>query len=161
MLRNIVYHPLGRVPGPLLAAITDQYLVLHDLAGFRTRTIHQLHQKYGSIVRIAPNEVSFSDKSTIKDLYGQSTQVIKAPIYDTFPKGVFGMRKKEDHRQRRRYLSHAFSLSYLVKVEPVIQEKVQTLKEIIDKSTGQSMNILQWFRMLALDIISIDYHKGV
>jgi hypothetical protein len=71
------------------------------------------------------------------------------------------MRKKEDHRQRRRYLSHAFSLSHLVKVEPVIQDKVQTLKEIIDNSTGQSMNVLQWFRMLALDIISIDYHKGV
>jgi len=71
------------------------------------------------------------------------------------------MRKKADHRKCRRYLSHAFSLSHLIKVEPVIQEKVKTLKEIIDKSTGQSMNVLQWFRMLGLDIISMDYHKGV
>jgi hypothetical protein len=124
------------------------------MAGFRTQMIHSLHQKYGPIVRIAPNEISFSDKAVVKEIYGQSTKVIKAPIYDSFPAGVFSMRKKEQHRERRKYMSHVFSFSHLAKVEIVIQDKLKELVHVIEEMNGKPLNVLEFFRMLAFDIIS-------
>jgi cytochrome P450 len=136
--------------------MTDQCLVLPDLAGFRCQFIHYLHQKYGPVVRIAPNEVSFADISAVKDIYGQSAKVVKAPIYENFPPGIFSMRTKEDRRERRKQMSHVFSTSHLITVEPVVQGKVQGLLDVLADAKGAPFDMIQWFRMFSLDVISIE-----
>jgi hypothetical protein len=56
---------------------------------------------YGKTVRVGPNEISFADGSVINELYGQSSNFMKAAIYDDFslhPVGVFqheGKRKSQ------------------------------------------------------------------
>lgn len=35
--------------------------------------ILELHERYGPVVRIAPNEVSFVDKAALVQVYGHST----------------------------------------------------------------------------------------
>jgi len=70
------------------------------MLGYRTTTIHRLHQKYGSSVRIGPNEVSYSNPEIVRELYSQQTQFMKAPFYETFvvpPVGIFSMRDKAAH----------------------------------------------------------------
>ena len=150
-----MFHPLRKIPGPWIAALTDQYLIIHDVAGLRSHLIHKLHKKYGPVVRIAPNELSFSSKSAIKDLYGQNTKVTKAPIYGTFPPGIFSMRGKEEHKQRRKSMSPVFSFAHLMTLESVIHEKIDDLLEVIEESEGRGLNMLELFRMLSLDIISL------
>jgi cytochrome P450 len=95
------------------------------LAGLRTKTIHDLHKKYGGVVRIGPDEVSFTDVGAINEILGLTSPFMKAPIYDSMsvkPPGIFSLRDKEQHRERRRLLSHAFSQSNLYKAEPLITE---------------------------------------
>ena len=118
--------------------------------------IHRLHQKYGPVVRIAPNELSFSDKSVAQQLYSQTTEFIKASRYDNFmipPISVFVMRNIQQVRERRRYLSFVFSWSYLRTIEPVIRQNLKLLNDVIDQSIGKPLPVLYWFRLLALDII--------
>ncbi|KAH8804408.1 cytochrome P450 [Xylogone sp. PMI_703] len=156
IINNVFLSALAPIPGPFLAKITSKWLILVDLAGFRTVTIHKLHEKYGEAVRIAPNEVSFSDGNVIKEIYGQASDFLKAPIYDKFslpPVGVFSMRKKEEHRQRRKLLSHAFSQSNLLEIEPVIGGIIKQLLGRIEQSAGKPVNALSLLRMFALDVV--------
>jgi hypothetical protein len=57
---NLYFHPLASYPGPKLAAATP--LPWATAVFFRriSHWVHELHQKYGDIVRIGPNELSYA-----------------------------------------------------------------------------------------------------
>jgi cytochrome P450 len=136
--------------------VTSQWLVLRDVTGDRTSTIHDLHQRYGPCVRVGPNEVSYSNVEVVKELYGQQTQFMKAAIYDAFvvqPAGIFSMRDKAAHGQRRRLLSHAFSQSSLLDTEPIIRSTVADLVSRILERLGQPTDMLLLFRLTAFDVV--------
>ena len=146
------------MPGPRLAALSDYWLILIDLKGDRTSTLHRLHLKYGAAVRIGPTEVAFSDATSVGQIYSQQTSFMKAPLYENFtlpPMGIFGMREKNAHSQRRRYLSHTFSQDTLLNTEPLIIQKVQKLHQKICASLGDPLDMLALFRLLAFDIVGI------
>ena len=127
-----------------------------DLAGIRTTTIHQLHQKYGPTVRIGPNEVSFADVSIVREIYSQKTVFMKAPVYETMsvkPLGIFSLRNKADHSRRRSLLSHAFSQANLDATRPLIQGRVDRLVGIVEENRGRSLDVLKTFRLFALDVV--------
>lgn len=148
--------PLRKVPGPLLARITGYWLIYIDFCGDRTTTLHRLHEQYGPAVRIGPNEVSFSDEEAVKEIYGQQTEFMKSHFYDAVAKpvpGIFSMRNKAEHGQRRRLLSHAFSQSNLQNTEPLIREQIQRLLFRLDNEAGRPSDMLLLFRLLAFDII--------
>ena len=133
-----------------------------DLAGDRTSTIHHLHQKYGSVVRIGPQELSFSDPEIIKEIYSQQTVFLKAPVYELMsvkPLGIFSMRDKAQHSQRRRLLSHAFSQANLFDCEPLIQQQIKNLIAILDAKSGKSADVLSLFRLTAFDIVGKAFWK--
>ncbi|MCJ1475735.1 hypothetical protein MMC13_004399 [Lambiella insularis] len=153
---NVFFSPLRKIPGPLLAKVTSRWLMVVDLAGYRTLTLHKLHQQYGTAVRIGPDEVSFSNIDEIKQLYGQQTTFLKAPIYETMsqePLGIFSLREKSAHSQRRKLLSHAFAQSNLFDTEPLILHHVQRLVDRVQKNSGKPLNMLALFRLVAFDIV--------
>ncbi|RVX72414.1 hypothetical protein B0A52_03602 [Exophiala mesophila] len=126
------------------------------MSGNRTRTIHNLHRQYGSTVLIGPQEISVSDIENVKDIYGQHTNFIKAPVYESLsmpPIGVFSMRDKTQHSKRRRLLSHAFSQSNLLDSEQLIQTQISRLIEVIRSSGGEPLDMLKLFRLAAFDIV--------
>jgi hypothetical protein len=65
-LFKIVYrltlHPLASFPGPKLAAISSLYNAYYDiLQPGLVKRLPAMHKKYGSIVRIQPNELHICD----------------------------------------------------------------------------------------------------
>jgi len=69
---QIYFHPLAHVSGPHLAAWTSWYKAYYIHFGdISTHTV-LLHQKYGKVVRIAPNELSFASIESTKKIYGVS-----------------------------------------------------------------------------------------
>jgi hypothetical protein len=51
-------HPLAKVPGPLWPAVSRTWQMYHIYRGDIELAERDLHRRYGSVVRIAPNEVS-------------------------------------------------------------------------------------------------------
>lgn len=64
------FHPLHAIPGPWLARFSKSWINIHYFRGSWLDDVIGLHQKYGPVVRIAPDEVSFVDESALKQLYG-------------------------------------------------------------------------------------------
>lgn len=90
-LTRCVCAPLWKLPGPMISAFTSLVLKWHELRANRTRYIHQLHAKYGPVVRIAPNEVSFTSYEAVKEIYcSGGSGYDKTEFYDLFR--VYGRR---------------------------------------------------------------------
>lgn len=66
---NVWFHPLRKFPGPTLAAATPLPFVWHMVFGILPPWNIKLHAKYGEVVRISPDELSFIGASAWKDIY--------------------------------------------------------------------------------------------
>lgn len=83
--------PLRKVPGPTISLFTSVLLKWKEINAARTLYIHALHNKYGPVVRIAPNEVSFTSWAALKEIYcSGGSGYDKSDFYDMFK--VFGRR---------------------------------------------------------------------
>lgn len=69
--------PLRSVPGPLLARFTRLWYIYKIYKGDFERTNINLHKRYGSVVRIAPNEYSIDDVEAAKVIYGHGNAFVK------------------------------------------------------------------------------------
>jgi hypothetical protein len=84
---RLFFHPLAKIPGPRLSRVTRAWLTKQYMSGNWHDICLELHQKYGPIVRIAPDEVSFADAETLKKLYSYSRaapKVLKITSRGTF-----------------------------------------------------------------------------
>lgn len=61
--------PLTALPGPLITNFTSIWIKYHELSANRRLYIHELHKKYGPVVRLSPNEVSFTSLEAVKEIY--------------------------------------------------------------------------------------------
>ena len=63
------FAPLARLPGPWICALSRLPLMYREFNGKRRSFIHDLHTRYGPIVRVAPDEVSFASREAVKEIY--------------------------------------------------------------------------------------------
>jgi hypothetical protein len=84
LARNYFNHGLNRYPGPFLANFTDLWRFF-DVLGRRPDITHRkLHQKYGEVVRLGPNMLSFSNPRAIKTIYGRAKGFTKVSFQNIF-----------------------------------------------------------------------------
>jgi hypothetical protein len=77
-VRNWYHNGLNKYPGPFLASLTDGWR-LYDVYRRRPEITQQrLHAKYGDIVRLGPNTLSFADPKALKTIYGLNKGFVKA-----------------------------------------------------------------------------------
>lgn len=95
LIHTLVYvpltSPLSSLPGPFYTKLTSLIRKYHELRATRTRYIHALHLRYGPVVRVAPNEVSFASIEGVKEIYcSGGSGYDKSAWYDLFR--VYGRR---------------------------------------------------------------------
>ncbi|KAL4908682.1 hypothetical protein BDW74DRAFT_188583 [Aspergillus multicolor] len=161
---RLYFHPLARFPGPRLNAISSLpsiYSLLRGRLGLETK---QLHDKYGSVVRVSPNELAFNSAQAWEDIYGFKTggrkNMHKDPIHvgsvDPLPgASTLTMADDENHARQRRAMSHSFSERALKEQEYIIQHYVDILivkmKEMADRN--EHFNLVNWLNFTTFDII--------
>jgi hypothetical protein len=70
ILRNRYHNGLNKYPGPVFASLTDWWR-FRDVYKRRAEITHiKLHEKYGDVVRLGPNVLSFSNPKVLKTIYG-------------------------------------------------------------------------------------------
>ena len=126
---------------------------------------HELHQKYGPIVRTAPNELSFNEPEALEKIYaerGGGCPVFQKN-YDTFnetrnqiSRSVF-IAGDDDHARMRKVINQAFSDQAIRDQEPRIQSHVQTLIQQMEVERGKNDGVVdlnEWYNFAAFDIIA-------
>ncbi|KAJ6599961.1 cytochrome P450, partial [Mycena vulgaris] len=157
---SFVFSPLRKVPGPWLAAYTHWYKAYFDLildGGFLAH-LEWLHKKYG----ISPNAqcswVHFSHPDAFDSIYSLRSTFTKDPVvYKAFRQDLssFGLLDAREARRRREMLSPLFSRRAALKLEPIIQEKVDRLiANILSHDGDTPCNLFMAFRAATLDIIT-------
>jgi hypothetical protein len=90
------FHPLHKIPGPTLAKLTTWWQSYYASRLQKADRVQAAHVKYGDIVRIGPNELSFSNPKHLKAIYGHNVPVVKSEFYVggkfTSKDNVFSMR---------------------------------------------------------------------
>jgi hypothetical protein len=78
-------HPLAKYPGPFFASISNFWKVQTVLPHNFHREILRCHETYGPIVRIGPNDLSFSTPDAIAPIYKSSGRLMpKGDFYNAF-----------------------------------------------------------------------------
>ena len=155
---NLYLSPLNRFPGPRLNAATSLPFDIASVRGNAHHELKSLHEKYGPIVRVRPNELSNIQGGVWKDAYGHRSGHPEWPKGDsvTYANGVKGITSSEldDHRRFRRSLHYAFSKSGLRDQEPRIQHYINLLlRYLTQKCDSDPIDIMAWFSWTTTDII--------
>lgn len=135
--------------------------------GHFEEAVRLLHSKYGSVVRVAPNEVSASEASAIPKIYPLQRPLSKSDFYPMFrPIGIsdrpdtFTNIDEEDHSRRRKIVNPVYMMSSVLKNEGAIDESlnwfIRRIGEFADN--GQVMDLGHWIEMYATTSRSINFH---
>ncbi|KAK8011102.1 Cytochrome P450 monooxygenase alt3 [Apiospora arundinis] len=165
IIYNLYFHPLRNFPGPRLWAISRIPWHYVNLRGRITWRIRELHDQYGPVVRIAPDELSYTTSSAWKKIYGQRTP--------EFPKALDGRgiaptsiggrpslmtETQENHLRLRRAINPAFSERALREQEHYLQTHSNKLVRILrEKSDKGPVDMTTYFFVIAFDIVSGEY----
>ena len=123
----------------------------------------RLHEKYGPVVRVSPNELAFNGVQAWEDIYGHrigAPNMHKSPIHvgsvEPMP-GVTTLTMADDdnHARQRRALNHAFSLKALVEQEGILQRYVVQFIDGLKgmEKRGELFNVVNWYNFTTFDII--------
>ena len=161
VVRRAFFTPLRGIPGPWHATLVNWRLKIAVLGGGRADYIHSLHQKYGPIVRITPNEIAINDPASFKDIHKIGSGFNKTNWYEYLNTngvgkcpGVFNMTNPKEHAARRKLLAKGFSQRHLREQwEDVVREKVDlAVARIKADATSGTADVLKWWTYLATDV---------
>lgn len=162
MVYNIWLHPLSRYPGPLLWRASRLPFLSSFIQGRLPHDIKKLHEQYGDIVRLAPDELSFIDPAAWRDIYPKN--YVRPYEYKDQPPGKTASNliacTEEEHARFRRILAPAFSERYTAAQEPLVRSYVDKLvlklNERIENSSSRGLtdiDTVEWINYVAFDII--------
>ncbi|KAI7781741.1 cytochrome p-450 [Diaporthe eres] len=156
---NLFFHPLSSYPGPKLWATSRlpwNYFNFRGRLGWRIR---DLHNQYGPVVRIAPNELSYTTPSAWKKIYGQRSPEFEKAVdgRGIAPVEINGKRAlmtetSEGHARLRKAINPAFSERAVRDQEKYLQAHSDTLVTQLLKSCKQGpVDLAKWFNLLSYD----------
>lgn len=130
LLSNRYSRNLQSLPGPFKNSVTVIPRLWSVFKGKSHLDDLSLHQKFGEIVRLAPNSVSVSDPAALDALYGISSKLFKAGFYESVrfydEEGLipdpFVLAEKTMHSRMKRNAANAYSLKALVQLEAMVDQ---------------------------------------
>ncbi|OCL13583.1 cytochrome P450 [Glonium stellatum] len=169
VIYNVFFHPLRKYPGSILAAATTIPSMHARIGGKIVKWNHAQHQRYGEVVRVAPNELSFIGPDAWKDVYGyrasgkssfQKELEFYGPDMFAGKEGGTGIIRADDaaHSRQRRLVSHAFSDKALKEQEPLLKRYVELLVQkingMVEKDPMAKINMVDWYNFTTFDIMA-------
>ncbi|KAI5456837.1 cytochrome P450 [Mariannaea sp. PMI_226] len=159
---DLWYNPLRVYPGPKTWALSRLPLTWAILRAQPHRRILELHDKYGPIVRVAPDELSYSHPDAWNEVMGHRGPDVPENHKDhtTFPRMFSGSvisANPTDHARMRRALIPKFSNTTLKRQEDLIKKHIDLfIMRLNEKSNNgeQALNMVYWINCASFDIIS-------
>lgn len=132
------------------------------ISGDLPHRIKSLHEQYGHVVRVGPDELSFIDPAAWRDIH--SKNFLRAPQYSNKPPGKDAENlvsaNEYDHARFRKVLAPAFSEKSIQEQAHVIEGHINLLihkfhQMIADERPKRvvTVDLLKWYNYATLDII--------
>jgi hypothetical protein len=152
----ITLHPLAKVPGDLWPSVSRTWIMYQMYKGEIEKSQRRLHEKYGPIVRIAPDEVAVADPEAIKKIYPIQKPLTKTAWYHAWrPPGLtcqpdlFTETDEKKHSQYRRLIGNVYSGASILKSEGELDTTLnlfmKRIGEFADKN--QAFDFGFWLEM--------------
>lgn len=158
------FHPLSRFPGPKIAATSYLYEAYYDwwLLGRYGKVIARMHEQYGPIVRINPDELHCSDPAFTDEIYAGPGRVRDKWQHQLNTGGAgpvsvtgFSTVSHDLHRARKAPLSRFFSRQQMLKLEGEVHEFAQqTADKLLTFAGKGSFDVKEAFNCFTADVIS-------
>lgn len=152
--------PLSKIPGPRAYALTRWRLAWDEYRGHRTRAVHELHARYGPVVRIGPNEVHFNTPSALHTIYGAGSGFGRTDFYRMFDaygkQNVFTFGPSSQHAERKRLLASAYAKGSVIKgrVAEEVERKVEDYLKLVEDTGERGDEIFRSLHYFSLDNIT-------
>ncbi|TGJ80519.1 hypothetical protein E0Z10_g8247 [Xylaria hypoxylon] len=123
--------PLRSIPGPFLASCTRLWKIRSTVSE-NTHWEHvDLHGKYGPVVRIGPNEVSFSSPQVARNILSAGKRFYKTDFYTVFPPpenpDIFTEIREEVHAMKKKVANVPYSMAAMRQLSPFIDDTIEFL----------------------------------
>ncbi|KAF6749615.1 high nitrogen upregulated cytochrome P450 monooxygenase 2 [Ephemerocybe angulata] len=161
-------HPLAKYPGPPLWRITKFSAAWYGAQGRYHIKLKALHDRYGHIVRIGPNELSIIEKDMIPFILGPKGMP-KGPLWEgrrllpsknyNVNNSLIGVRDLQRHSVLRRPWNKAFGTGPLKDYEEMLlargnflQTKLEQRCESSERGTAR-IDLTEWMSFFAFDFM--------
>ncbi|KAF8270117.1 high nitrogen upregulated cytochrome P450 monooxygenase 2 [Lactarius quietus] len=155
------FHPLAKYPGPAIAKTSKWWVAYICATGNLQRYLKNLHDHYGDVVRIGPNELSIRDPSLIHPILGQGG-LPKGPRWEG-RKGqptVIAQRDPILHTEQRKPWNRAFSSAALKEYEVIVAKRIRQLvsclEDMIQTSNEEANAVVDmtlWLKYFSTDFM--------
>ncbi|TGJ79516.1 hypothetical protein E0Z10_g9253 [Xylaria hypoxylon] len=159
VIYQCVFSSLAVFPGPLLAKLSKGWRAYVTYRGRWHRDLVALHQRYGPVVRIGPNELSVCDPEAFLQIYRVNGAYSKSASYSVVkgsrPFDLAGERNEKLHSAQRRLVARAYSMDSTMNLESQVDELVTPLLRKLD-DVAFSKHIIDlgyWLQLFAFDVI--------
>ncbi|KAI1464312.1 cytochrome P450 [Daldinia caldariorum] len=167
---NCSLHPLANFPGPRLWAASRLPYALRLWQGRLHEHIKRLHDQYGPVVRIAPDELSFTDNAAWQDIYCGGVANKGFPKHGAYRnaqtfESLFDASDDNHTRLRRLLKNDFFSLRAARRQERIVQEYAGRLiaqlrnhhcsdsSDSSDDTKKHPADLREWYNFATFDII--------
>jgi hypothetical protein len=100
-----------------------------------------LHARYGPIVRIGPNELSFSSPEAGRELLSAGKGFHKTKFYGVFPPpenpDIFTETREDVHARKKRVANVPYSMGAMQQLTPFIDDTIEFLITRLNESGGK------------------------
>ncbi|KAI0803957.1 cytochrome P450 [Xylaria sp. FL0064] len=153
------FSSLSVFPGPLAAKLSKGWRAYVTYRGHWHRDLVALHQRYGPVVRIGPNELSVVDPDAFLQIYRVNGAYAKSASYSVLkgsrPFDLAGERNEKIHSAQRRLVARAYSMESTLQLERQVDELIAPLLKRFDDMafSKQTIDLGYWLQLFAFDVI--------
>jgi cytochrome P450 len=157
LLRN---SRLRSVPGPRSYAYSSIPLAWNAWQARSIHRIQQLHAKFGPVVRVKPDQISFNSLSALRTIYGAGSSFERTDFYSMFnafgKPNMFTFASGALHRDRKKLLSHMYSNQTVLGLHysQLVLNKVAAFLNLLESEPQKASEIFSSLHYFSLDAIS-------
>ncbi|KAI0649664.1 high nitrogen upregulated cytochrome P450 monooxygenase 2 [Trametes meyenii] len=152
------FHPLAQHPGPIRCKLSKFWMAWIGLTGRQHTYIRSLHERYGDVVRIGPNEVSIRDPTATHALLGPAG-LPHGPMFigkfirpDPTDMPIVGLIDTAAHLERRKPWARAFNGASLKEYVPMMATRAVQLVQTLQHEQG-AIDIGKWVNFFSYDFM--------
>ncbi|KAF2710606.1 cytochrome P450 [Pleomassaria siparia CBS 279.74] len=161
-------HPLASVPGPFWPSISRTWLMYRMYRGDLEHFHRELHDKFGPLVRVAPDEVVSNDPSAIPLIFRVQKPLEKTVWYLVWravphisnQPDMFTSIDEKEHAAYRRIVGGYYAMSSILRNEDQLDGCVnlfiERLGEFADRKEDFDFGL--WLEMYTFDVIGAVFY---